>query len=253
MKNQPTILLFLILIVASCRPGERQAETSEGTGALEVPACYSYVSGNDSIILHIRSATNGVSGELAYLFSEKDQSLGTIQGRMKGDTLFAEYVFMSEGVESVREVAFLRRGDTFIEGYGPSGESNGRMVFTSPGALDFSGNTRLQKVDCRTDDQGCVQAAGYTWSALRNACIRLPQTAIRLNASGEAASAGKPAFLILSEDQQRAEVFLPGTGSAVLMERTGPEGGHYWESGDLRLYSWKGYVLRRNDQVLYAG
>ncbi len=48
------------------------------------------------------------------------------------------------------------------------------------------------------------------------------------------------------------ELFLPGK-KPVLMERKGEEGSHYWENDDLRLYPWKGYILKRGDDLLYAG
>jgi hypothetical protein len=41
---------------------------------------------------------------------------------MKGNTLFAEYKFLSEGTECIREVVFLKKENDFVEGYGDSEE-----------------------------------------------------------------------------------------------------------------------------------
>jgi hypothetical protein len=92
---------------------------------------------------------NGVvSGTLVYNFFEKDKNTGTIKGEMKGDVLVAEYTFMSEGMESVRAVAFKKIGKNFMEGYGESEEMNGKDVFKSTDALSFSNSVMLSPYDC---------------------------------------------------------------------------------------------------------
>lgn len=67
---------------------------------------------------------------------------------MHGDTLLAAYTFQSEGTESVREVAFVRRGPAFVEGYGNIVEHNGQMVFERPLALQFDAKNVLAPVAC---------------------------------------------------------------------------------------------------------
>ena len=66
---------------------------------------------------------------------------------MYGDTLLAEYIFKSEGITSIREVAFLKQDDSFVEGYGDVEEQYGKMVFKNRSALSFTGKV-LHKVDC---------------------------------------------------------------------------------------------------------
>jgi hypothetical protein len=39
-----------------------------------------------------------VVGNLCYRFFEKDKNDGTVIGKLQGDTLIADYTFMSEGV-----------------------------------------------------------------------------------------------------------------------------------------------------------
>jgi hypothetical protein len=102
----------------------------------------------DSIRLHLTNQNNAVTGELEYQLAEKDANTGMLRGQMKGDTLFAEYTFQSEGMESVREVVFLKKGDGWVEGYGEVEEKNGKMVFKSNARLQFDDKTVLTKVAC---------------------------------------------------------------------------------------------------------
>ncbi len=96
-------------------------------------------------MIHTTQTGNLVTGELVYDYFEKDKNTGTIKGEMKGDTLFAEYMFMSEGINSVREVAFLKKGDSWIEGYGDVEEQTGKIVFKNKAALKFEINITLKK------------------------------------------------------------------------------------------------------------
>ncbi len=88
-------------------------------------------------MMHLIRNGNLVTGELVYDYFEKDKNTGTIKGEMKGDTLFAEYIFMSEGINSVREVAFLQKGDDLIEGYGDVEEQTAKIVFKNKAALNL--------------------------------------------------------------------------------------------------------------------
>ena len=98
-------------------------------------SCYNYVSGKDTIKLKLEKFPNVVTGTLAYLFFEKDKSKGTFDGVMRGDTLVADYTFMSEGKSSVRQVAFIVKDSAVTEGYGPQEEKDGKMILKTWGLL----------------------------------------------------------------------------------------------------------------------
>lgn len=145
---------LLILIIIACKERSVSVETSttpEETPAPPTPSgeCYAWVSGNDSILMQIVIEKNSAVGHLHYRFFEKDKSGGNLFGQMRGDTLLGDYKFMAEGTESEREVAFLRKGDQMIEGYGESIEKDGRMVFRDVSTLKFEGQPML-KTDCTT-------------------------------------------------------------------------------------------------------
>jgi len=155
--NLKTFLLYFILITLciSCRKKETTSVsgTSQDSVAQTPPVeevvgdCFMVVTGKDSMLMQIVIENNSAVGQLHYRFYEKDKSGGTFFGDMHGDTLIADYKFMSEGMESEREVAFLRKGETFIEGYGVEEDKDGRMVFKNINSLRFSGQP-MQKVDC---------------------------------------------------------------------------------------------------------
>lgn len=121
---------------------------SAGSVATATRACYLGNSGRDTITLSFTSTGNKVNGNLHYKFYEKDQSQGPVSGEMKGDTLIADYRFASEGMQSLREVIFLKKDDGFVEGYGDMEEKNGKMIFKNRSGLKFGQGFLLRKVDC---------------------------------------------------------------------------------------------------------
>jgi hypothetical protein len=68
---------------------------------------------------------------------------------MRNDLLLADYTFMSEGIQSTRQVAFKQSGNTFIEGYGESVDENGTMKFKNLDSLNFSSSIKLQEIACQ--------------------------------------------------------------------------------------------------------
>ncbi|OYU79587.1 MAG: hypothetical protein CFE23_13455 [Flavobacterium sp. BFFFF1] len=112
--------------------------------------CYQAVLKKDTITLRLDlKGTDIVSGKLTYNFFEKDKSDGTITGKMHGDTLYANYIFTAEGQTSQSEVAFLKKGETFIEGYGDiSDDGKGKVTFKNKRKLNFGSNTVLHKIAC---------------------------------------------------------------------------------------------------------
>ena len=118
---------------------------------IESKECYQAILKKDTISLTLNIKNGQLSsGNLSYNFFEKDKNVGTIVGDFKGDTLTANYTFMSEGVSSVRQVAFLKKGNIYVEGYGDVVIDNkGKVTFKDTKQLKFDGKTVLSKVDCK--------------------------------------------------------------------------------------------------------
>ncbi len=157
----------LLLILVACSGPETKNEQSKTTETTTVvtpsddnvgttapaPAtvasdCYRSKTGNSVIEMAITIKGGMVTGTLNYLPEAKDKNTGTLSGSMRGDTLLAEYTFMSEGVESVREVIFLKTAGGYKEGYGAVKDEAGKMTFEDLKQIDFTKSTELVKVDC---------------------------------------------------------------------------------------------------------
>lgn len=152
------LICTAVLISFACKKKvttEAIPTTVENTDSIEVKEavvegnCYMAVSSSDTILMQVVVENNTAIGQLHYRYFEKDKSGGTIFGVMRGDTLVADYKFNSEGMESEREVAFIKRGDEFIEGYGEVVDKDGRKVFKSVSLLKFEG-WPMKPTDCES-------------------------------------------------------------------------------------------------------
>lgn len=156
MKKLSGFFLVALLATACADEGKAPGEDSvqdtprEGEMTVQIPrsSCYMGVLKNDTFRLKVEKFPNVATGTLSYRFSEKDSNEGELDGVMRGDTLVADYSFLSEGKRSVRQVVFLVHENEAVEGYGDMEEKDGKMVFKSPGRLDFTSGVRLQKVSC---------------------------------------------------------------------------------------------------------
>lgn len=146
-------LLIAILLfcgsLSGCQSKKQQTETAQTSAAdSSATKCYAYYTDKDTVRLTMTQTGESVSGDLMYQLSGKDRNTGTISGRLQGDTLLADYTFQSEGVESVREVAFLTKDGGLVEGYAPVAEQNSKMVFSDRNALKFTSNMPLRPISC---------------------------------------------------------------------------------------------------------
>lgn len=147
------IVYFAVFALTACNSNPRTiAENSDSLNAgtkvtdtshLNEKSCYQHYSAKDTVKLELVKNENIISGTLRFKRFGKDENKGTFAGVMRGDTLVADYTFMSEGVTSVRQIAFLKRNNTLVEGYGDVEEKNGEMVFKNVGKLNFKGSAPL--------------------------------------------------------------------------------------------------------------
>ncbi len=145
------LLAFSVTVLVSCDGETKQNDepTVVATNLTPPEACYTYSKDSNNVSMRITVKENIVTGSLEYAWYQKDKNKGTIQGEMKGDTLFADYSFMSEGVNSVRQVAFLKNDGGWIEGYGEIEDQSGKTVFKNKSALKFDYNVTLKRSDCK--------------------------------------------------------------------------------------------------------
>ena len=155
MKHNILYTMILYTLLFACgNKNETSAVNQDKTEDIEnkifvpVTTCYMGAMGKDTFQLTVAVKENEVTGNLAYLFHEKDRQKGTLDGYMAGDTLLANYTFNSEGQTSVRQVAFLLKDEKAIEGYGDVEEKDGAMVFKDVKSLQFGQGLNLTKVPC---------------------------------------------------------------------------------------------------------
>ncbi len=105
-------LPVIVLLLSACNNNSTEPTTApvvaDEKNIAPEHSCFVYTSAKDTVNLNLQSSGNIVTGNIAYNYFEKDKNTVTIEGTLKGDTLFAEYKFMSEGMESIREVVFLK-------------------------------------------------------------------------------------------------------------------------------------------------
>ncbi|WP_406823689.1 hypothetical protein [Pedobacter sp. KACC 23697] len=151
------VLGLATLLLAACQGGtakktQAKIDSTIVTNAESAPdsvQCYQYIKNRDTATLSLKSENNKVTGTLGYNLYEKDKNAGTIAGMVKGDTIIANYTFQSEGKTSVREVAFLKKGNQLAEGFGDVQEINGESKFKDLSKLKFDGSMTFEKIDCK--------------------------------------------------------------------------------------------------------
>jgi hypothetical protein len=153
--------IFLVALtamaIAACNNDGQTKDTAGVTDSIatakhdrQIPdtQCYSSMNGKDTVLLKLEKLPNATTGRLIYKLYEKDANEGRLDGKLKGDTLIADYTFKSEGNESVRQVAFLIQDTIATEGYGEMVEKEGKMIFKNPASIAFDKGIKLQKIPC---------------------------------------------------------------------------------------------------------
>ncbi len=106
------------------------------------------------------------------------------------------------------------------------------------------------------DAHGCIGSAGYTWSALKQECIRLFESGIRLNPQDKSLDQTLSAFVVFKspDEDAKAELYLPGQ-PAVMLPRVGKNDAGTWKNKKWVLKQWRGmYSLEdRNGKLWYQG
>jgi hypothetical protein len=154
-------ILFPSLVMASFLLACKETPKTEAAPEAKIPLveevaaprplmeCYRYTANNDTISIRLIKENELITGSLAYSFYEKDKSKGILEGHISGDTLFAVYEYTSEGMLSKREVAFLKRGNTLVEGYGEVEQVDNMFRFKEGAVLNFGNSIVLSATDCK--------------------------------------------------------------------------------------------------------
>ena len=103
------------------------------------------------------------------------------------------------------------------------------------------------------DEHGCISSAGYTWSELRNDCIRIFEVGTKLNPTDAIADKTTAAFVVFDSRRSEAELYVPGQGGTSVIMEYGKKNSDMWFSEDWKLAKTaKGLTLLKDSVVLYA-
>lgn len=100
-----------------------------------------------------------------------------------------------------------------------------------------------------SDSHGCKASAGYTWSILKNKCIRIFEGTKLSHAEENGKTYTTAAYVVF--EGNKAELFLDTQKESIILERKSE--GDSWVNGDLQLIPWKGYVLKKAGKIIYTG
>ncbi|MEO6346854.1 MAG: hypothetical protein ABIO60_03000 [Aquaticitalea sp.] len=157
--KQLMLITFLLISLTSCKNNEKKETEEPMTDVkddsmmdtkkeptLEV-GCYVYNEKGDLVRFEITEIDGtSVKGKLNYAYAEKDKNEGTFDGVLTGDKLFGKYTYMSEGVESIRDVAFKVEKDQIIEGFGDLNDDG--TTFKDTTKINYQATTPWKKGPC---------------------------------------------------------------------------------------------------------
>lgn len=151
------LLITGVLIITGCHGNNSDTvdnnsldsiENKAGTGVSIDTTCYAYTNHRDTILMNIVTVGNSINGILSYNYFQKDKNTGTIVGNINNDTLIAEYNFTSEGMQSARELVFVKKNNAWMQGYGEMIEDGNKLKFKDRGNLIFDTLNLLQETNC---------------------------------------------------------------------------------------------------------
>jgi hypothetical protein len=132
----------------------KDTELNNNTAAatpILLDGCYRMVAKMDTINMRLNVIDSFVTGDLSYHLYAKDQNEGSVKGVLRDSMIIAQYTFRSEGMLSVRQVAFKMAGSALVEGFGDLDTKRDTMRFKDVSKLTFNYERPFNKVPCTND------------------------------------------------------------------------------------------------------
>src|SRR4030095_2723148 len=161
MKLALSLLLFISIVSYSCKTNasDESKETTSGKPSVEIKnqkssaarnsECYSFFGTKDTVYLQLIDTYGTLAGFLVYKHQGKPNVVGSLQGKMKGNLLFADYTFKTQaGETAVRQIVFKKEGDAFFEGYGRVNFSPGKVAYDDVNTLEYNPVMAIKKIPC---------------------------------------------------------------------------------------------------------
>ncbi|MEP7373364.1 MAG: hypothetical protein ABI675_08200 [Chitinophagaceae bacterium] len=159
MPVKNIVLPAFLMLFASCNnegktsteikvDSSNQETTTKPISDALSSGCYSQIAGRDTASLQIENKDSSINGSLSYAIFQKDRNDGTLQAEITGDILKGWYLFKSEGIISVRQVAWKIKGKELWPGTGEVVEKSDTVVFSFPDKLQYDSTRPFKKVNC---------------------------------------------------------------------------------------------------------
>jgi hypothetical protein len=155
MKNLKLYCLSLAFIgMASCKTKDSEKTPADiEVGEPISVACYVAIYEQDTLNLEINTFKNGeIKGDMVMAIYNLPKKIGTIEGKFRGDTLFANYTFIEDNLKEKtfkNPMAFLKRDNQLILGNGKIQTTMGASYFIKGEPIDFDKvKYKFDLVDC---------------------------------------------------------------------------------------------------------
>ncbi len=103
------------------------------------------------------------------------------------------------------------------------------------------------------DEHGCKPSTGYTWSVLKNECIRVWEIGIQMQPiNTDSTNAQFIATAILNEDKSKAELFIAEVEGSLILEQSKTATQTYTHSTGYELsIEGQKWELKKNGKTIY--
>ena len=112
-----------------------------------------------------------------------------------------------------------------------------------------------QPVGADKDAHGCIASAGYTYSVVRQVCIRVWEQGVALTPVVQIAEPVLAAYVVENAAKTQAEVFMPGLNEGLVMTRNAQLPLPTWTAPGGWTLTYEpapGWRLMQGGQLLYA-
>ncbi len=99
------------------------------------------------------------------------------------------------------------------------------------------------------DAHGCKASAGYTWSELKQNCIRIFEDGVQMTAVDSSLDQSLAAYVVFNADSSKGELFIPNENNGFLLAKSGAQ---TWVNSTYQLsVTDKHFMLKRGATSLY--
>lgn len=124
------------------------------------------------------------------------------------------------------------------------------FVFTS---YSQAQQTMLKSPGSDTNKNNCKESAGYVYSIIKHDCVKLFEEKIQLKEINPKKLYTSNAVVILSEDQKKAELFLPSLKESLILNNIPNKSKNtiIYKKGKYVLVKSKGYTLKQSNKLVF--